>query len=108
MSTATATKPRGRKKKQRTEAATTANDPRLDRYKTQFVPIDSIKPSPENDDLYGEIKHDSAMEILIGSIQKNGLEQPLLITQDDYVLSGHRRLYASKHLKEELAEQMDI
>ena len=73
-------------------------DPRLDRYAVQFVLINSIKPSPENDDIYGEIELDNAMEILIESIRENDLEQPLLLTQDDYVLSGHRRLFALQWL----------
>ena len=73
-------------------------DPRLDCYAVQFVPIGSIKPSPENNDIYGEIEHDDDMDNLIGSIRENGLEQPLLITQDNYVLSGHRRLYALEYL----------
>ena len=33
--------------------STATTDPRLDRYSVQLVPIDSIKPSPENDETYG-------------------------------------------------------
>ena len=72
----------------------TASDPRLDRYKVQLVLIDSIKPSPENDDIYGEIEYDNAMGNLIDSIREHGLGDPLLVTQDGYILSGHRRHYA--------------
>lgn len=71
---------------------------KMDRYKVHFVPIDSIKPSPENDEIYGEIVPDNAMKNLIESIKENDLGDPLLITQDRYILSGHRRYYALNRL----------
>jgi len=73
----------------------------LKKYKVKMVPMDRIKPSPENDDLYGEIKNDEQMERLIDSIQKRGLGDPLLLTKDRFILSGHRRYYALSHLKYE-------
>jgi hypothetical protein len=69
-----------------------------DRYAVSFVRIDSIKPSPENDQLYGPIELDGPMENLIDSIKRKGLEQPILITSDQFILSGHRRYYALQHL----------
>jgi hypothetical protein len=56
--------------------------------------IQDIRPSLENDDLYGEIKHDEQMEALIDSIHRLGLEEPLIVTKDGFILSGHRRYYA--------------
>ena len=75
-------------------------DKRLDRYKVEFVPIDSITPSPENEAIYGPIEHDEAMDNLIDSIRRKGLDQPILTTVDPdrFILSGHRRHYAAKYL----------
>lgn len=70
----------------------------LERYRVQEVPIDSIDPSPENDDLYGAIEHDEQIDILIESIRERGLEEPIVITRDNFILSGHRRYYACKRL----------
>ena len=58
------------------------------------MPIGSITPSPENDQVYGEILHDEAMEALIDSIRRKGLDEPILLTEDRFILSGHRRYYA--------------
>ena len=68
-------------------------------YDVQFVPIDQIHPSPENDQVYGEIVRDEQMDALIDSIRTRGLEEPLIATADNFILSGHRRLYACRHLK---------
>ena len=77
---------------------TTATRPRptrtKDRYAVEFVPIGSITPSPENDQVYGEIQHDEAMGALIDSIRRKGLDEPILLTEDRFILSGHRRYYA--------------
>ena len=73
---------------------------RLNRYAVKFVPIDSITPSPENNDIYGPIAHDDAMENLIDSIRRKGLDEPILTTGDSerFILSGHRRYYAMRAL----------
>ena len=68
--------------------------PGLDRYAVKMVLLNSIKPSPENDDIYGPIEFDDQMWDLIHSIERKGLEEPILVTADGYVLSGHRRLFA--------------
>lgn len=70
----------------------------VERYTVTDVPIDEIKPSPENDDIYGEIGHDDQMDALVDSIKKRGLGEPLILTNDMYILSGHRRFFAVKHL----------
>ncbi len=75
-----------------------ANDGRkpseLGKYRVTMVPICKISPSPENDDLYGEIQADEQIGSLIASIRKRGLEEPIILTADNYILSGHRRFYA--------------
>ena len=70
----------------------------ITRYDVKFVPIDSIKPSPENDEIYGPIEHDDSMENLIDSMRRKGMEEPILLTIDGFILSGHRRYYAAKYL----------
>jgi ParB-like chromosome segregation protein Spo0J len=54
-------------------------------------PIDSIRPSPANDKLYRPISPDDPEIIALAkSIQENGVLQALIITQDDFILSGQR------------------
>ena len=67
-----------------------------DSYQVEIVHAEAIKQSPENDDIYGEVTRDEQMESLIESIQKRGLEEPIIVSADDYVISGHRRLYACR------------
>jgi hypothetical protein len=38
------------------------------------------------------------MTALIESIQTNGLEEPLIVSSDHYIISGHRRYYACKEI----------
>lgn len=42
---------------------------KLDRYAVAHVPIDSITPSPENEDIYGPIEHDDRSEHGRGGIR---------------------------------------
>ncbi|MDG1895030.1 MAG: ParB/RepB/Spo0J family partition protein [Fuerstiella sp.] len=67
-------------------------------YTVNMVPIGSITPSPENDVIYGAITDDAQMEILVDSIQRRGLEEPITVTADGYILSGHRRYHACQIL----------
>ena len=73
-------------------------DARLRRYRVSWVPAEAIKPSPENDKLYGPIdgEHDSKLEELVESVRSRGLEEPLILSADNYIVSGHRRLVACK------------
>ncbi|WP_161603339.1 ParB N-terminal domain-containing protein [Blastopirellula marina] len=71
----------------------------LERYAVRMVPSDEINPSPENDEIYGPIVHDDQMVALIESIDDNGLAEPILLTTDGWILSGHRRFYASQCLE---------
>jgi hypothetical protein len=68
------------------------------RYLVEWLPVDEVTPSPENDDVYGEIEHDEQMDALVESISRRGLEEPILLTEDRFILSGHRRFYAVKYL----------
>lgn len=66
----------------------------LAEYCPTLVPVADIKPAPENDDLYREIVHDEQMDALIESIGSRGLEEPLILTADNDIISGPRRFYA--------------
>lgn len=69
-----------------------------DRYQVEYRNVGEILPSPENDEIYGEIELDEQMENLIASIERRGLEEPIILTADGYIVSGHRRFYAVKCL----------
>ncbi len=59
--------------------------------------IDDIRPSPENDELYRPIDEtDPEIIALAKSIEKNGLQEPLLVTMDGWIISGHRRYAAAE------------
>ena len=65
---------------------------------SQFLsrPISSIHPSPENIALYGPIQRDKPdFKALGASIKRDGIREPLVITQDGYIVSGHRRFAAA-------------
>lgn len=69
-----------------------------DRYAVEFVATTKIKPSPENDDIYGAISADDQIDHLIASIDNRGLEEPLIVSSGDYIMSGHRRYHACTEL----------
>jgi len=60
-------------------------------------PLDSIWPSPENDRIYRPVDpEDPAIQSLAKSIREHGVKEPLVVTLDDYILSGHRRHAAAR------------
>jgi ParB-like nuclease domain len=72
----------------------------LARYRVELVAVEDIKPSPENEEIYGVIdfESDPLLQTLVDSIDRLGLEEPIICTADGYILSGHRRVTAVKHL----------
>lgn len=65
--------------------------------KLGHVPIRSIHPSPENDRLYRPVDpSDPEIIALADSIRENGILEPLVVTADGFILSGHRRYTAAK------------
>jgi hypothetical protein len=71
MSTASATKPKARQ---------------------VWLPVDEIRPSPENELIYRPVSaRDPEIQELARSIREHGLKEPLVVTRDGYILSGHRR-----------------
>ncbi|MDB5298206.1 MAG: Chromosome partitioning protein ParB [Phycisphaerales bacterium] len=69
--------------------------------KTGHVPITDlqacrINPSPENDTLYGPIDPtDPTITQLSASIGSSGVMEPLIVTADGWIVSGHRRYAAA-------------
>jgi hypothetical protein len=63
-----------------------------DKPEFQEVPIEHIHPSPENDRLYAPIDfRDPSIQSLAKSIRDKGLLEPIVLTLDGYIVSGHRR-----------------
>jgi hypothetical protein len=60
------------------------------------VRVSEIRPAPENDNVYGALSPDDP-EIweLVESVQKYGIKDPLLVSTDNYIISGHRRRFAA-------------
>ena len=62
-----------------------------------IVEIKDIHPSPENDEIYGAVDPDDTDLInLANDISANGIRVPLLVSQDGFIVSGHRRCAAAK------------
>ncbi len=61
-----------------------------------LLPITKIKPSPENDKLYKPVSMDDPQTIaLADSIREFGVKEPIVVTRDGFILSGHRRYAAA-------------
>jgi hypothetical protein len=61
------------------------------------VPLSRLRPSPENDDLYGPVDPDHPdVRALAVSVRERGVLEPLACTADGFLLSGHRRYTAAK------------
>jgi hypothetical protein len=84
------------------DAAKSAHEQSLqngDRYHVEYLPAEEIKPSPENDQLYGKTDAtDISVMALRESIAERGLEEPLILTSDGFILSGHRRFVVCRLL----------
>ena len=62
-------------------------------------PINLIKQAPENESIYDNFGIAHADDwALVESIKADGIHEPLVITADWVLLSGHRRLAAAKYL----------
>ena len=59
--------------------------------------VANIKVHSRNHEIYG-LDRDDELEDLVKSIEQDGLFDPLLVTKDNTLLSGHRRLRAIQHL----------
>jgi hypothetical protein len=60
-------------------------------------PLHEIRPSPENDQLYGPVdRNDPDFRAFAEKVLLNGITDPLLITLDGCIISGHRRYAAAE------------
>jgi hypothetical protein len=65
--------------------------------------LDSLRPAPENEDVYRPIACDDPEILeLARSIKERGIQEPLLISRDGFIISGHRRRIAAAIAKLEL------
>ena len=60
--------------------------------------ISEIRPNPFIEEFYGKFSLQNFEDIqLFGNIEKNGVEQPIKITNSGLIISGNRRYYCAKH-----------
>jgi hypothetical protein len=63
------------------------------------LPIDAIRPAEVNSVIYRPVEHgDPAIQELANSIRERGLLQPIVVSREGYILSGHRRYMACRLL----------
>jgi hypothetical protein len=59
--------------------------------------IDSVRPAPENELIYRPVSQkDPDVRELTRSIAKHGVKEPLVVSRDGFILSGHRRHAAAR------------
>lgn len=61
-----------------------------------FVPITSIHPTPENWRIYNRPEADDQFPALVDSVEEHGVLTPITISEDNFILSGHRRHAAAE------------
>jgi hypothetical protein len=62
------------------------------------VRMDSIRPSEQNKEIYNG-HHEDRISKLANDIKRNGLLEPLIVSTDNVIISGHTRYKALKQLK---------
>ncbi len=62
------------------------------------VSIGLLRPNPISFSIYGDIDQDENFLTLKGSIDLEGVLEPLVITEDYFIISGVRRFFAAKQL----------
>ena len=61
-----------------------------------MLPLASIRPSPENDRIYKPVDpHELSIRALSDDMRVRGVIEPLHVTRDGYIISGHRRWCAA-------------
>lgn len=63
-----------------------------------FSEVKDLKPHPRNKEFFDDMSGDKWNEFL-ESIKTSGIIEPIVITQNNVVVSGHQRLRAAKELK---------
>lgn len=62
-----------------------------------FSKVKDLKPHPRNKEFFDDMSGDKWKEFL-ESVKTSGIIEPIVITQDNVVVSGHQRLRAAKEL----------
>ena len=68
------------------------------RYKIVRKRVSSLKPSPENQQLYRALNDDPDIDGMVKSIKQIGLLDLPVITLDNYIVAGHRRHEALRRI----------
>lgn len=62
-------------------------------------PPESLSPHPQNGEIYGDRELDSETDSpFLESIRENGVLTPIIVDQNDQIISGHRRIEAAKQV----------
>lgn len=64
----------------------------------QLIKVSELKPHPQNNYFFDDITGDKWKDIL-ESINRRGVIEPVVITQDKIIVSGHQRVRACNELK---------
>jgi ParB-like chromosome segregation protein Spo0J len=63
----------------------------------RVLALAKIRPSPENDMIYHRVRTDDPTVLALAkSIREHGLKEALVISEDRWILSGHRRYVAAR------------
>ena len=84
---------------------------KLDHDPISLVRLGDLIASPENEELYQPVRDDDPEIIALAeSIEEDGVREPLVITQDNYIVSGHRRYAAARiaWLREVPCRRLDV
>ena len=66
-----------------------ADNDQLELDPVQVLPNDSIRPAPENNDVYQPISAaDPAIHELAQSIKEIGIREPIIVSTDRFIISG--------------------
>lgn len=63
----------------------------------QLIKVSELKPHPQNDKYFDDITG-GKWEDLLQSIKRRGVIEPIVITEDKIIVSGHQRVRACKEL----------
>jgi ParB-like chromosome segregation protein Spo0J len=78
-------------------ACTVLRDTTTSSPTVEHMPLDAIRPAPENDRLYRPVDPDDPEIVALAeSVAEIGIVEPLVITRDRWIFSGHRRYAAAR------------
>ena len=63
----------------------------------ELVPLAGLRPATVNDELYKPVRTDDPAIVALGrDIRRKGLLDPIIVTPDGVIVSGHRRRAAAE------------